>query len=367
MPFSACQPVLPPRFRDSMVRVVLPDGNPNDALAYGVVVGEPDQVLTVLDYEDYTASGSLGGPLVYDLEVVSEKYGRFKAAVAAIDPRTSATLLWLKEEQTGKYVNLPVAEIGNAGSITRDQDVLIHGWASRDRVFTSRPAKTSPGSSDNLKFSVSEELPESEFSLPFVGGLGAVITTLDNRVLGLLGNFGSSKLVIRLGFPGMLPQAVNINTAMELQKNAINDWTQGPALVVIRTTNAGLDVKPGNPPIPLAPIEDLSLAIRQVINQAGEPVAFDDLGERYEGLYFPPHINQPDTIVTAVFPRLTSIRNMPQWAGDTVATAKWVGIQFDRPGGLPNRLLWGTETYKVEGAFELGDVSDLENAIPVRG
>jgi hypothetical protein len=43
-----------------------------------------------------------------------------------------------------------------------------------------------------------------------------------------------------------------------------------------------------------------------------------------------------------------------------LASAKWVGIQFDRPGGLLNRLLWGSETYRVEGAFELGDVSQLK-------
>jgi hypothetical protein len=44
-----------------MVWVVAPGGSPEDALAYGVVIRDGFQVLTVLDYEDYTASGSVAG------------------------------------------------------------------------------------------------------------------------------------------------------------------------------------------------------------------------------------------------------------------------------------------------------------------
>jgi hypothetical protein len=48
--------------------------------------------------------------------------------------------------------------------------------------------------------------------------------------------------------------------------------------------------------------------------------------------------------------------------GETLATAKWVGIQYGMKD-QPNRLLYGGETYAVDGAFELADVSELEQAI----
>jgi hypothetical protein len=218
LPFGACRSAAEaePSFEDSMVWVVEPGGSPEDALAYGVVIRDGFQVLTVLDYEDYTASGSIGGQPVYDLEVISPKYGRFSAAVAAVDPRTSATLLYLKSETPGTYVHLPTAEIADPASISDGQAVLVQGWTGHDNVFAAAKATVSPGDNLVLMFNIFEPVPQPDGGL-FVGAPGAVVTTQDNAVLGLLGNWGTEKLVIRLGYPGMLPLAVSIGEAKELK------------------------------------------------------------------------------------------------------------------------------------------------------
>ena len=43
-----------------------------------------------------------------------------------------------------------------------------------------------------------------------------------------------------------------------------------------------------------------------------------------------------------------------------LATAKWIGIQWDRSEGKPNRLIYGSTAYAVEGAYSIeGDISGL--------
>ena len=80
------------------------------------------QVLTVLDYEDYTP-----GPL----EVISPKYGTFNASVQAIDSRTSATLLKLESG------SLPPARTGDASELQSIHDVFVKGWMGADSHYAT--------------------------------------------------------------------------------------------------------------------------------------------------------------------------------------------------------------------------------------
>jgi hypothetical protein len=62
-----------------------------------------------------------------------------------------------------------------------------------------------------------------------------------------------------------------------------------------------------------------------------------------------------------VFPRPVNLCNS---AGNVLAQAKWVGIQWGRNDGGPNRVFYGSVTYNLEGSFEItGDISSLESAV----
>jgi hypothetical protein len=363
LPAVGCRGVAAPTLEDSMVMIVEP-GNPENVLAYGVVFAYGFYALTVLDYEDYTAPNQFASQVTYDLEAVSPKHGRFSAAVAAIDPRTGATLLYLKGEQPGQSADFPNAKLGQTTSLTGEQDVLIQGWGGPDDVFAAVEATASFGDSPGLMFKIGEPLPESN-GKPFVGGQGAVITDKDNNVLGLIGHFGSYKLVMRTGFPGMLPPAVSIDAAKKLKGNTMYDYSSGPAVIVAGNEKGEYgDYIPGIfPLLPLSTDEGLADAILRAVHRAGAPLEVGPLSFDCVTFFTGTQSVGGGTVVVAAFPHLIDITDGMSWTGNRLATAKWVGIQFGRQG-QPDRLLYGAETYVVEGAFALSDVSGVAQALP---
>ena len=139
------------KIEETVVQVWEPSpttGEPATLVAFGVSVGDGNQVLTVLNYEDYVPG---------NLEVVLPGYGRFNASVQAIDPRTGATLLKLEE------ANLPVATIGDTSVIKPGQSVFIHGWSGSEDTFKKTPATVSSEYNIPLCFNVNitQEAKES--------------------------------------------------------------------------------------------------------------------------------------------------------------------------------------------------------------
>jgi hypothetical protein len=46
--------------------------------------------------------------------------------------------------------------------------------------------------------------------------------------------------------------------------------------------------------------------------------------------------------------------------GALIASTKWVGIQWDRNDGKPNRLIYGSTPYIPDGSYSIeGDISSL--------
>ncbi|MFP3880563.1 MAG: hypothetical protein ACLFVA_06380 [Dehalococcoidia bacterium] len=96
---------------------VFETGESQSPKALGVIVGSGNQVLTVLDYEEYT-------PAPGTLEVVTPTGNRFSVSVQAIDPRTSATLLLLEG------ANLQPVRVGDSANLETGQQVCVQGWKS---------------------------------------------------------------------------------------------------------------------------------------------------------------------------------------------------------------------------------------------
>ena len=105
---------------------------------------------------------------------------------------------------------------------------------------------------------------------------------------------------------------------------------------------------------------EVANAIQTLITRLGNSVSVSDIPPNYTS-YFPPNGPQDGTLLTTVFPLPVELRNED---GETLAHAKWIGIQWGRDNGNPNRIIWGTSAYNVSGAFELkGDISNLENIV----
>jgi hypothetical protein len=319
---------------DYVVQIWQPDtasGEPEALLAYGIVVDDGNHVLTVLDYEEDTPDKLL---------VISPKYGTFNASIQAIDYRTSATLLQLQD------ANLPPAEIGDPSSLSSNQSqrVYIRGWAySRTNRYMKCPADAYL--SDNIAplfFSVS--IPQEVITRGegWVSESGAVITDTDGKAVGLLGRYWS-KLIIKLFPVGYvyLPLAININSALGLLTDTSH--TIGPAVCVVLTRLGSTDIAPGN-------------ALMALLDKLGRPLPLDDLAQYSSGLpgFFHP---EEGIMLIAAFTYPVELHDSDN---NLLATAKWVGIQWDRSEGKPNRLIYGSTAYAVEGAYSIaGDISGL--------
>lgn len=62
-------------------------------------------------------------------------------------------------------------------------------------------------------------------------------------------------------------------------------------------------------------------------------------------------------LLVVTFPYSLELQNS---SGNRLAKTKWVGIHWDRSEGKPDRLLYGSSAYVVEGASSIqGDLSNL--------
>lgn len=332
---------------DYVVQIWQPDtvsGEPEVLVAYGIVVSDGDHVLTVLDYEDYTPGKLL---------VISPKYGTFNASIQAIDYRTSATLLQLQD------ANLPPAEIGDTPSLTSNQGqrVYIRGWRSGDNRYKKCPADAyawDDVSPSFFRVALSEEVISK--GKGWVSKSGAVITDEDGKAIGLLGRRWSMLAIVTIPV-GYLPLAINIHSALELLTDTSH--TNGPAMLAVLTDRPLVDIYfvPGNPPRLIANnIENLVTNVTGLLGELGEPLPLDDLAQYSSGLPVGFHPEEGFMLIAA----FTYPVELHDSGNNLLATAKWIGIHWDRSGGKPDRLIYGSAGYIVEGAYSIeGDISGL--------
>jgi hypothetical protein len=320
-------------------------GEPKTLIAEGIVVDDGNHVLTVLDYEMDTLDKLL---------VISPKYGTFNASIQAIDYRTSATLLQLQD------ANLPVAEIGDISSLASNQSqrVYIRGWAS----FVGNRYMRCPADayiSDNISplfFSISpsqEAITKAEGWV--VDESGAVITDKDSKAIGLLATYLNYLLPINgLGYTEILQLAINIDSALALLTDTSH--TNGPVVCVALTESDTIDFVPGIAlHLPLNNIENLDTTVMGLLDKLGEPLPVDDMEQYFSDLHgFHP---EEGIMLIAAFTYPVELHDS---SNNLLASAKWIGIQWDRSEGKPNRLIYGSTAYAVEGVYSIeGDISGL--------
>ena len=323
---------------DSIVQVWQPAGDNLHAanlLAFGVAVGDGTQILTVLDYESFTPE---------PLEVISPKYGTFNASVQAIDSRTSATLLKLGN---GK---IPAANIGEAPTVDTTQQVFVCGWGGIGDSFLKTPARASYYQyMTDLFFNVSLADGVLMSGTGYVSGEGGVVIDGNDNVLGLLSKLGNGLSII-LGYPGMMPPVVCINSAMELLLPCAEQspWMNGPALAFLLSQEGRSQYFPET-----YPVSDLTIVndAAASLGKLGAPLSVDDLAGGYSILYFAPGFKD-GSLLTLVYPQPVELHDVD---GTLLGTAKWVGIQWNRSDGKPDRLIYGDKPYDVKGAFALID------------
>lgn len=320
-------------------------GEPETLLAFGIVVDDGNHVLTVLDYEEYTPDKLL---------VVSPEYGTFNASIQAIDYRTSATLLQLQD------ANLPVAEIGDTSFLASNQSqrVYVRGWDAGTNRYMKWSADTDI--SDNVSPLFSTISPSEEAIKKREGWVttsGAVITDTDGKAIGLWAIYWSSLLPLKTyGSIEIFSLAINIDSALELLTDTSR--TNGPAVCVALTESDTIDFVPGLAiHLPLNNIENLNTTIMGLLDRLGGPLPVDDIKPSFSSSLYPGFHPEEGVMLIATFTYPVELHDSDN---NLLARAKWVGIQWDRSEGKPNRLVYGGAAYVMEGAYSIeGDINGL--------
>jgi hypothetical protein len=352
LPFTAaisCTGKLVSSVDDSIVQIwesATATGGSSVLAAFGVIVGDGSQVLTVLNYESYTPDS---------LEVVLPGQDKYRASIEAIDPRTSATLLKLEGAR------LPVAVIGDSATIKQDQQVLIRGWSGPQLTFKKMPALIAIYKG-TVPFFFNVYLTEEEgLRGEWVREQGAVVTDKKGSVLGLVGPVYSAFVITTGGPVGWIPPVVRIESAIGLLAPDVGSqpWTKGPAFSLITTKDSLTGRAPSQPP--MGNFIEMTEDIQALLGTMGEPQPAGELPSDYRSISWSGPQSADGILLTVVYPRPVELRDTD---GQLVAQAKWVGIQWGRSEGKPNRILYGSIATNLEGGFTLkGDINALSIAI----
>jgi hypothetical protein len=326
---------------DSMVQVWQPGttGENGTLLSFGVAVGDGSRILAVLNYTD---------DIPDNLEVVTTGKAKYQASIEVFDPRNSVALLKL----TGG--RLTPAKIADTGIIEPESEVIIHGWSGPDYNLPGEQNVSFPGYGNIFFIDLLKN--------PFIAGDGAVVTDKNGAVIGLIGTLYNT-FVPRAGGPGMTAPIINIQNALGLlSPDATNQpWVKGPVDTHITTKESVTGDAPAQPP---DKYNEMTSAILKLLGTMGEPLPTDEIPGYYMNIGWPEPQLADGTVLTVLFPHPVELRNS---AGNIVAEAKWVGIQWGRSEGKPDRLFYGHNIHTnaaPEGGFILlGDISALVNAM----
>ena len=332
-----------------IVQVLIPGSNGGADVfeALGVPVGDGTTILTIINYEDYSPG---------ELKVMSPGGAIFTATIQAIDARTGATLLKL---DSGKL--LPVTT-RDPTTLNANEQLIVWDQSDSDSALESTSTIGPNVSPDSSALDFSVVLPEG---VQNSGGVtqGAVVVDQSGNVLGLESIWGYT-LVMRTGYPGFIPPIISINCTTELLSPIANQlpWANSPHLFsgnVIGPDNRNYNGSYFGFDRDYLPV---AAAVTQVLNELGGATSITDLPQEYLSYSFGNRATEsPDgSLLTMVFPRPVNLCNS---SGTVLAQAKWLGIQWDRSGGKPSRVIYGSAAYVVQGSFMItGDTGSLENS-----
>jgi hypothetical protein len=328
------------KIEDALVQVWGKTGGEDTLWSFGVAVGDGTEILTVFDLIDNIPDS---------LEVGLPGKPRYPASIMAIDPRYNTVLLKMESNR------LSVAVMGDTNAVQPGNEVTLHGWVRPE--YTDLKVNKAHFMGYGTVFFVAGN------TSPYVDVGGAPITDDKGQLIGMVGIL-SNTFVIILGGPGMEGPVINIKQAAELlAPDAVNQpWAAGPAFTLITNQSTLTGDKPSHPP--LAKYEEMTAALKTLLGTAGIPLEPGEIPADYRSIVWGGLDTVDGTTFTALYPRLVELKNEEN---QVVAEAKWVGIQWGRSEGKPNRILYGHISQGraiTDGGFVLeGDINPLEKTL----
>ncbi|MFC1925052.1 hypothetical protein ACFLXA_06795 [Chloroflexota bacterium] len=323
------------------------DGNPASLYTFGVSVGNGHQVLTFIDYEDYTPDGNL-------LEV---RHGTdtYPASIKAIDPRTGVTLL----EVDGSKL-LPVAPMSDI-DIPEAGNLYLSAWDGPDyTVLKEAKVRVVDYPNHPLFFNIvydDMELLLREGSM--INGEGSVVSD-GTDVFGLVTTY-RNELIIRSLYIGAIAPVAMIKSGRELLSPDVAEqtWTKGPAVVALSSAPSFLEGYLSGMLTDEADYEDMTVALLDLFGTIGEQIDVTELGLDFTTRTW--YWSTEGTMLIAVYPRPVALHDPDS---TVLAQAKWVAVAWNSNDDNPAYLVYGTEPYNIQGGYYLnGDITALAESL----
>lgn len=136
-------------------------------------------------------------------------------------------------------------------------------------------------------------------------------------------------------------------------------WAGGPAVTALVTDNRGTSIL-GHILPSVSAYGKMTEAVQELLGTLGKPLDDTDaLAEHYAVFRHPCPVD--GILLTLTYPNLQELRNTE---GELLDQAKWVGLEWARSEGKPNRLFYGTKPYDIEGIYQLnGAMTHLEECL----
>jgi hypothetical protein len=325
----------------SMVAVWVNDaasGTQDQPLAYGLVVGDGTQILTVINYQaDIPDTLYVGVP----------GKTRYPVSIQAVDPRKSMTLLKMEKKV------FPPAAIPVSTGYVAGTEVIVHGWPAGDyAAIETRRAVFLYSYTGNLL---------DEWA--YIDAPGAVVTGQNGDVVGLLGTSYAFPFHIMLGPAGALYGGiVEIQDAMKVMSPDYDiQKLAGKPVYALLWDNDSINGRKSDL-LPAGKYNDLAAALQPLLNTMAAPLDhnIEPIPVYYRELGNPSPGRLDGPIMTAVFAHPVELKNRN---GDVLAKAKWLGIEWERGGTKTKLLFYGHFNFNeavVDGGFSFdGDITEL--------
>jgi len=197
----------------------------------------------------------------------------------------------------------------------------------------------------------------------YIDAAGAVVTTKDGTLVGLLGTTYALPFHIVLGPVGALHGGiVEIHEAVKVlsPEYAVAQQIGKPVYALLWDNDSLAGLK--SDLLPAEKYDDLAAALRPLLNTVGTPLDpnTEPVPVYYRELSYPSPGRLDGPMLTVEYAHPVELKNNN---GDIIATAKWLGIEWER-GGIKTKLLfYGHFEYNnvvVDGGYTFnGDITAL--------
>ena len=288
-----------------------------ETASYGAVFKDEYHALTVIDYERYNPDSIV--------IITSDNY-TYEVSLEAVDSLSGLAIL-----KTQRPVNVPAIPVG---SLPEEGDTVLAWEPDKEGRLVSHSLNITSPFYDSHVFQLNTEpLRGPVFST------GSIVAGTNGKLIGLVMPWGKGLYTaIPRPFVASVAETPKVLSGEYERETRID----GPVRVDFGSRGRDFSRFLRS----LADYEKLSDMLSEIKATLGEPVAATGIDFNGWSWYYP----RNSAVLLSLYTDLIELKDSE---GRVLAQARWFAIEWNRDDDQPDRLLYGTVPYTIQGAFEL--------------